>query len=172
MKWITPQVKRTLLIVVEGENDYGFLTHLKKLYLNTSTTRLKTVIGYGGSATHLINKTIRESRDKAFDTKLVLLDADFKDLPTAKARAKKNKITIITSEPCCLECLLLDLLEQKPKQIKKCDDCKSALKKLLNRKDNSCLTQQEFGRYFPKEILDGKRPTIGMLDQLIGLMET
>jgi hypothetical protein len=161
------QVKRTLLIVVEGDHDYRFLMHLKKLYLNTDSTHLKVVIGHGGSASTLVERTIRESWNKSFDKKITFLDADFADLQNVKNRAKEHDITIIASVPCCLECLLLGVVDQRLKKIKNCADCKSKLKKHLNRKDESCLTLQEFERHFPKNVIENKRHSIEVLDRLI-----
>lgn len=177
-KRTVPSVKRTVLIVVEGENDHSFLAYLKRLYLNPDKTRLSLSNAYGGSATNLVMKCIRIALDKEFSEKFVLMDADFAlhnptDFNKAKNMAQKreHQIKIIESAPCCLECLLLELLDKKPKYIKDCQDCKSLLKKTLNRDDETCLTVQDFERYFPKKLLDSKRESINTLNRLIHLIE-
>lgn len=171
-------VKRTVLIVVEGDNDYSFLTYLKRLYLDSDKTHLTISNAYGGSATNAVMHCVRLSRDKEFDKKFVFIDEDFakhnpNDFNKAKnlAQRRENQIEMIESVPCCLECLLLELLDKKPKYIKDCQDCKSLLKKALNRDDQSCLTIQDLERYFPKKLLDVKRGSIEVLKCLIDLIE-
>ena len=86
----------------------------------------------------------------------------------ARREAKDRNIELLENTPC-LEYLLISIINEKPKE-KKSSWCKSEFElKYLNRKKRR--ESNEYGKLFPKELLDSKRSIISELDKLISIME-
>lgn len=120
----------TLIIVGEGAHEKAFLSHLKELYAQNTGQRVKLDSADGGSPEDIIRTTIKKTKHVAFDRKFILMDSDIEIDAKTLAMAKQAKITIIKSEPLCLEGMLLNMLgEQVPNSSQK---CKSKLHPKLN----------------------------------------
>ncbi len=102
----------TLLVVGEGADDKAFIKHIKSLFHSRSRDSKgpKIEAGDGGSADVIITNTLRTFKDTAYNTKLLVLDADLPPSPAKIRAAKENGFHIILWAPQCLEGALLDVL--------------------------------------------------------------
>jgi hypothetical protein len=111
----------TLVILGEGACEKAFLAYLKDLYAKDTGQKITLQSADGGSPEDIVKTAIKKSRDIAYDRKFILMDSDIKISDKAKSLAKESNITIILSEPLCLEGMLLKLLDQKvPTSSQKC----------------------------------------------------
>ena len=111
----------TLIIVGEGAHEKAFLSHLKSLYSANTNQKVKIDSADGGSPQDIVRTTVKKSRHIDYDRKFILMDSDIAVDDATKKLAKDNNITIILSEPLCLEGMLLNLLGLNvPDTSKKC----------------------------------------------------
>jgi len=111
----------TLIIVGEGAHEKAFLSHLKALYSANTDQKVKIDSADGGSPQDIVRTAVKKSRHIDYDRKFILMDSDIVVDDAAKKLAKDNNITIILSEPLCLEGMLLKLLGiNAPDTSKKC----------------------------------------------------
>ena len=142
--------KTTLLVIGEGAHDTAFLNHLKSLYdARESGQKVKIESGDGGSPHDLIKNTLKKISHLSYDRVVIFLDSDVEIKESDKIEAKRHRITLILSEPVCLEGYLLKLLNRKVPHT--ADQCKSILHKLLS---GSPTNPQSYASIFTKEIID------------------
>lgn len=121
----------TLLIVGEGAHDKAFLDHLKSLYDGReSGQRVKIESGDGGSPHDLIKNTIKKISHVDYDKVIIFMDSDVEIKISDRSEAKRKNITLILSEPICLEGYLLKLLGRRVPS--NAEQCKSILHGLLS----------------------------------------
>ena len=160
-KWKT---QRTLLIVGEGYDELAFLYHVKSLFSERESGQriiLKNARGKG--AQHVIDWTIRQVGNFAYDTVAALLDTDTTCWTTALIKkAKYNKIQILPSEPC-LEAMLLRVLGKSD-----IGDAKTLKKRFAPYVGNHSTEKGNYGKYFTKNVLLAtQEPTICQLLKLL-----
>jgi hypothetical protein len=107
------KAQRTLLIVGEGHDDAAFLVHVKSLFITRGcglSVTIKNAQGKG--AKHVVEYTIGQKSNAAYDHVATLLDTDTDWTDTVRAHAENNDIVVPRSEPC-LEAVLLRVLGKK-----------------------------------------------------------
>ena len=139
----------TLIIVGEGAHEKAFLSHLKSLYSANTGQKVKIESADGGSPQDIVRTAVKKSRHIDYDRKFILMDSDIAVDDTTIKMAKDNNITIILSEPLCLEGMLLDFLGASvPDTSKKC-------KSLLHPKlDGNPADKSSYTRLIDKDSLE------------------
>lgn len=160
------KAQRTLLIVGEGADEVAFLNHVKQRYVPRGcglSVKIKNAQGKG--AKHVIEWTGRQIANVAYDAVATLLDTDTDWSPAVEKLAKKNRIQVLTSEPC-FEALMLRVLGENP------NSNVHALKKQFAPFVNNDATQsQNYDIHFSIECMQAGRlyePTIDALLKLVG----
>jgi len=153
----------SLIVVGEGPHDKAFINHLKDLYdLRNTGQRVKVESADGGSPRDIL-KSVLKNMHADFDKKYVLMDSDVVVTQQDRDFARKNKIEIIQSTPCCLEGMLLDALgEQVPSGN---EACKRKLHPMLAGVPSDKIS---YGNLFPKEFVDhsGKEQLVTLRELL------
>ncbi|MEY4909919.1 MAG: hypothetical protein RL260_3637 [Pseudomonadota bacterium] len=162
-------VKRTLLIVCEGDAEELLLRHLRQSYLRDQpgvgiALTIKNHHGKGGDG--VLQTTIRIARreSQTWDQVAVMIDTDkdWSDVQRKQARAKR--IHAIESSPC-LEAWLLDVAGKQPPMITA--ECKRLFLREFGAEahDESIHT-----RHFDRGVLDAARARVSVLDDLLTLL--
>ena len=159
-KRIRKTLLSTLIIVGEGIHDKAFLSHLKSIYSSNTNQKVKVDSADGGSPEDIVRTTIKKSKGISYDRKFILMDSDIDVNKKTRKLAEENKITIILSEPLCLEGMLLNLLGVVvPDSSKK---CKALLHPKLNGKPTD---KKSYGKLITKELLESSK-----IEQIILLL--
>lgn len=163
-KW---QAQKTLLIVGEGYNEQAFLKHLRPILAPRGCGLTVTVKNAcGKTAKHIIEWTIRQTANAAYDHVAVMLDTDTDWCEAIAKLANDNKITVLTSEPC-FEALLLRVIG-KPTN----GDAASLKKVFAKYVNNDAMRSENYSEHFDKQKLIAarlKEPSIDSLLKLFGL---
>jgi hypothetical protein len=160
------KVRKTLLIVGEGDSEEAFLKHLRELYCSEGAGVAATVRNaHGKGPEHVINHAARLARIYSYDIVVALLDTDIVWTDKLKKEARKAKIEMVGSSPC-LEGLLLSILGERPAE--QSVECKKSIQQLLG---TDLTERQSYARHYPKSLLDSARATIGELDRLVKFIQ-
>lgn len=160
---------RTLLMYGEGLGEEMFLKHLRGLYSRDSGVAVTIRNGKGGTAVNIITNAVNEPG--AYDRRIVILDNDKseQEMDNARLEARQHGVEVLENSPC-LEATLLTIL--RPGQSfsgRTSAWCKSEFESnYLSKKKRTEIG--EYGKYFPKCILDTQRKQVSELDILISLM--
>ncbi len=160
--------KRTLLIFGEGLGEEIFLKYLKGEYSFDSGVAITIKRGSGGSPVDIVRDAIRAGD---YESKIVVIDNDQtnKEMGAARSLAEKVGIKLVEHSPC-LEFLFLSILGEGGLNGKSSSWLKSKFEtKYLSKKKRSEISN--YGRVFPKSLLDAKRSQIQGLRSLILIME-
>ncbi len=153
------QIRRTILLVVEGYTEKEFIQHLKNLYHKRGSgfrVVLKNAKGKGSN--NVIDIAYGEKRQGGYDEIAVFYD---RDVPlTHKSKRRCRNFREYVADPC-LEGLFLEILEEIVADT--CDENKKRYARFASRGD--C------GELFPRELLEKRRGSIGLLDDLLRLLE-
>ncbi len=159
------QVNRTLLIVGEGRHEEAFLKHVKQFSGVCGRGEKITITNaHGKGALHVINWTVRQMKNKAYDRRAVLLDTDTDWTTEAAEIAQENDIQVFTSIPC-FEAMLLRVIGKKP-------DSKRLKKQFAPFVNNEAGEAESYAAHFHLKSLVSARkrePTIDALLRLFGL---
>lgn len=161
--------RATLLVFGEGMGEGVFLRHLKSLYSRNSGVSVKILSGKGGSPESIVIEASRV--EGGFDRKVVVLDGDksVSEMALGRQEADKRKIELAEHRPC-LEAVMLSVLNGGDYSGKGSKWCKSKFEsKYLGRKKRDEVS--EYGKIFPKTLLDSQRLVLPELNKLIHLME-
>ena len=139
----------TLIIVGEGIHEKAFLSYLKSLYSANTNQKVKVDSADGGSPEDIVRTAVKKSKGIAYDRKFILMDSDITIDAKTRKLAKDNNITLILSEPLCLEGMLLKLLKiNTPDSSKKC-------KALLHPKlDGKPTDKKSYEKLITKKLLE------------------
>lgn len=160
------RVRRTLLVVGEGDSEEAFLKHLRDLYCGGGGGVAVTVRNaHGKGPENVVDHTIRQARIYSYDEHVAFLDTDIPWTDKLKKEARKASIEMVGSSPC-LEGLLLSILGKRPPE--KSDACKKLIKQLL---DLDLTERTSYGAAFPKAVLESARTRLPELDRLLRLYE-
>ena len=155
---------KTLLIAGEGPIEKAFLLHVSDLFTAKGLS-VKVAPASGGSPLDVF-KEAKSRKHADHDRYYALIDTDVPIDDGALSYARREQITIITSSPTCLECMLLKELGEKVKYACACDECKKQLNPMLKGKPTNKGSYKEL---LPKQTLQSfKHPAI---KDLIALME-
>lgn len=138
-------LKKTILIVGEGETEDAVLTHLKNLYWDrkNSNHTIKVKSASGGSPASIAEYTLAQNNLSPHDMVYIFLDSD-KVLCTKFTKiVNKNRFKYFQSV-VCLDCELVRILGSNKTEIH--GQCKSMLKSIIN-----CLPTdiESVQRHFP-----------------------
>jgi len=160
------RVRKTLLIVGEGDCEGAFLKHLRELYCSGGAGVAVTVRNaHGKGPEHVISHTARQARIYSYDACAALLDTDIAWSEKLQKDARKAKISMIGSVPC-FEGLLLSILGKRPADQSK--QCKKAIQQLI---DVDLTQRQAYAKHFPRMVLDAARLKVVELDRLLKVLE-
>ncbi|MDX9736783.1 MAG: hypothetical protein GX748_02375 [Lentisphaerae bacterium] len=161
------KTNRTVLIVVEGETEEAFISHLKKRYYHRGmrlSVRIRNAHGHGPQG--IIDKLKSVAKTEDFSQRIAVLDADI-PLTAAEARwLRQEKVDTIVSVPA-IEATLLTI-HGKP-----APDTTEACKKELQRHAPGDPTELSYHeRHFPHDKLEQARGKVAVLDALIAAVST
>lgn len=160
------QVRKTLLIVGEGDSEEAFLKHLRDLYCSGGAGVAVTVRNaHGKGPENVIDHAARQAKIYSYNARAALLDTDIPWTDKLKKAARKAKIDMIGSIPC-FEGLLLSILGKRPAD--QCVDCKKAIQQLINV---DLTERQAYAKHFPKPVLNAARLKVVELDLLLKVFE-
>lgn len=160
------RVRKTLLIVGEGDSEDAFLKHLRDLYCSGGAGVAVAVRNaHGKGPENVIDYAARQARIYGYDARTALLDTDIPWSDKLKKEARKAKIAMIGSTPC-FEGLLLSILGKCPPN--KSADCKKAIRQLI---DIDLTERQGYVKHFSKRVLEAARLKVVELDQLVKAYE-
>lgn len=160
----TRKANSTLLIVGEGQSEFAFLNHVKKLFSKRGDGKqIKIKNAQGGGAKHIIDWTLRQKLTADYDVVGVIFDTDTKCWnEKVKRDAEKNRIHLLMSVPC-LEGMLLRVLGKSDQ-----GDSKELKKRFSAFVKNDSTTPENYEEHFTREkLIRSKEPTIQQLLKLI-----
>jgi hypothetical protein len=160
---------QTLLMYGEGLGEEVFLKYLKGLYARDSGVAVTIRNGKGGNAADIIIDAA--NAPGGFDRRIVVLDNDKDSIEMQRARqeAKIRGVEIIENTPC-LEALLLAILNDGENYSGKPSSwCKKEFEsRYIDKKKRTEVG--EYGKYFPKSLLDSTMVKVPELKTLISIM--
>ena len=162
------KTNRTVLIVVEGETEEAFVTHLKSLYFNRGmrlSVRIRNAYGHGPQG--VIDKlwsSVAQRED--FAHRIAVLDGDIPLKATEEKWLRQAKIETIVSIPA-IEATLLAILGKQAPDIT--DACKNELQKQAQGDQTDAYY---YKKYFAVETLEKARGKVPVLDALIAAVST
>ncbi len=162
----TRQVRKTLLVVCEGDSEVTFIKHLRQLYCAKGAGVSVTARNaHGRGPENVINTAIALKRTGDYDHVAAFLDTDLKWSAAIRNAAEKARIELIGSTPC-LEGMLLKVLRETIPEAS--DQCKRTLQKRLNSK---LLEVDDYRFAFGRSTLDEAKNRVQTLNRLLTLME-
>jgi len=156
------KARRTLLIVGEGRHEEAFLNHLKQLYISRGcglSVTIKNARGKG--AKHVVEWTIRQIANAAYDEVAVLLDTDQDWSQTIATKARQKKIVVFASDPC-FEAVLLRALGKHP-----AGNAKALKKTIAPYLKNDATVRENYQEHFGDEQLQIARTREAIIDGLL-----
>ncbi|MEZ9296859.1 RloB domain-containing protein [Vibrio cyclitrophicus] len=158
-------LKKTLLIVGEGEAEKAFIQYLRSIYA-TGNPKVSIKSAGGKGPKNVITEAISTKDATGYDYAVALLDTDLPWPRQLVRKAEGKKIILIGSDPC-LEGFLLDILDEPRPTPNESSFCKKKLHGMLNGKETEKETYEPL---FPKELLDKKQGELKGLRTLIELI--
>jgi hypothetical protein len=159
------KAQRTLLIVGEGYHEEAFLNHVKQLYAPRGCGLSVTVKNaHGKGAKHVIDWTIRQIANTAYDAVAAMLDTDTDWTAAVGKQAKAKKIRVLASEPC-FDAVMLRLLGKNP-----VGDAKTLKKHLAPYVNDDPTMRQNYAAHFGPECLEAGRANEPSIDTLLKLL--
>jgi RloB-like protein len=153
------------LAVGEGKAEMLFLSHIKALYLPRGCgTTLKITGGLGKGGKGVLDYAISISSNADYDKRILLLDTDTDWDDAHRARARREGLDVVESEPC-LEAWLLAIHGEE--RTFNSDQYKREFEK---RFAMSAHDERVYLAHFPKSLLDGKRAHVAALNSLLRLL--
>ena len=159
------RANRTLLLVGEGDSDAAFLKYLRTIYLTRGcgiTAKISNAHGKGPD--HIIDYSIRQDQNAAYDQVIILMDSDLKASSEMTKKAKSRKFKIILTKPC-LEGLFLKILGRYVP-----DNSKECKVRISTVSQSSLTIPDNYAEFFPKNYLDGRRQKVAELNELLNCL--
>jgi len=156
------KARRTLLIVGEGRHEEAFLNHLKQLYISRGcglSVTIKNARGKG--AKHVVEWTIRQIANAAYDEVAVLLDTDQDWSQAIAKKARQKKIVVFASDPC-FEAVLLRALGKHP-----AGNAKALKKTIAPYLKNDATVRENYQEHFGDEQLQIARTREAIIGGLL-----
>lgn len=158
----TRKTNRTVLIVVEGETEEAFVTHLKSIYYRRGmqlSVSIRNAHGHGPQGVIDKLKSVAQTAD--FDHRIALLDADIPLKAAEDKWLRSAKVETIVSVPA-IEATLLAILGKRVPDITSL--CKNALQK---HAPGDPTDARYYEKHFPLSTLEQARGKVPTLDILI-----
>ena len=159
-------VRRTVLLVGEGDAEVAFIKHLKLLFVTRSSGVAVTVKNARGKgALGVVNFAIRQSLNADYDIKVALLDTDADWNDKTQTIARKAKLQVIASDPC-LEAMLLGLHGEVAENL-----ASAKHKQAFATKFGAPAHDDDiYAKHFSLELLSKARDDSPLLGQLLALL--
>jgi len=156
--------RTTASVVGEGHAEVALVKHLRGLYTAGNAGFAVTVHNARGfGAGHVIDQTVRQSRLLAYDRRVALFDTDAGWTDAVQARAHRNKIEVVLSEPC-LEAWLLDIVGRAGERDT------AGHKAEFERRLGCVANDPRALAHFAREVLQEARGRVATLDALLTAM--
>lgn len=158
-------IRRTVLLVGEGDAECLFLRHIRSTYTSDNMgAHLRIGNAHGKGAANVVDYALRMATHAAYDSVGALLDTDTDWRPAVQKRAKSARIQVLQSTPC-IEAWLLAIAGE-------CRECDSAEHKIRFRKKFGDDAHKEglIPQIFSKQLLDAKRVEVKVLNDLLTLI--
>ena len=141
------------------------MKHIKSLYISRYCgVSVKIRNARGGGPDHIVDFTIRQRGNAAYNRVAILLDTDVQMSAPAQKRARSKGIQIIGSTPC-FEGLLLKILDKPVPHTSA--ECKTRISGLLSAR----LTDPDnYQTNFSRDVLEKRRHDVPELDALLKCM--
>lgn len=141
------QLKKTILIVGEGETEDAVATHLKNLFWKRPETTFSIKIRYasGGSPLCVIQYAEKINTSVKYDQVYIVLDTDKGLCNKSKKLIEKHKFIVIYT-PECMDCALIRVLNESSIHGK----CKSKIKTMIGELPTHISIVE---KAFPEDIL-------------------
>ncbi len=156
------KTNRTVLIVVEGDTEEAFVTHVKSLYYRRGmqlSVSIRNAHGHGPQG--IINKLKSVAQTADFDRRIAVLDSDIPLKTHETTWLRKAKVEIVVSSPA-IEATLLAILGKRTHAATA--KCKSELLRHAPGDQTEALYHQ---RHFPLATLELARDRVDVLAALI-----
>lgn len=158
------QIRRTLLVTVEGEAEEAFVKHLRALYCSGGAGVTVTIANAHGKGPLNVIETCVRNRS-AFDRRAALFDADIPLDAAGRELAQSKAVEVILSRPA-IEGMLLRILGQPV------PDNTAACKRIIEQRfPGGLLEAPRYGRDFTRQAIDAARAIDPELDKLLRLIE-
>lgn len=155
-------VRRTALLMGEGDAEEVLLRHLRKLYTHGGQGFSVTIRNaHGKGAGHVVECAVRASANAAYDLCAALLDTDEGWTDAVRKKARVKSIQVVESDPCC-EAWLLDIVGRAAER--RSPQHKREFERLFGLPAHDPAV---FTRHFPRAVLDAARARVPTLDQLL-----
>jgi hypothetical protein len=160
------QVRKTLLVVVEGDSEVALVKHLRQIYCaNGAGVSVTIRNAHGKGPDNVIHTAIALKRSGEYDQIVAMLDTDLDWSSAIRKAADKSRIALLGSAPC-LEGMLLAVLGLPVPQAS--DECKRVLQKRLA---TQMLDVQDYQAAFGRVVLQDARTRLTTLDRLLKFLE-
>lgn len=158
------QIRKTLLVTVEGETEEAFVRHLRGLYCSGGEGVAVTITNaHGKSPRNVIDTCVRNR--SAFDKRAALFDADIPLDDEGRELAQTRSVEIILSRPA-IEGMLLRILGQPV------PGATLACKRVIEQRfPGGLLDTSRYARDFTRQAIDAARTVDPELDKLLRLIE-
>lgn len=161
----TWKAQRTLLLVGEGRDDAAFLRHVKGLYVPRGCGLSVTVKhAHGKGAKGVIDWTIRQIANAAYDQVAAMVDVDQDWSPAVARLAKSRQIVVLRSDPC-FEAVLLRMLGETAS-----GDSAALKRRVAPILGNHPTDPRSYGIRFDTACLQASRRTEPAVDALLELL--
>jgi hypothetical protein len=161
-------VRRTVLIVGEGDAEIAFIRHLKSLYIARGDAIAVTIKNaHGKGALHVVEVAVRQSRNAAYDVKAALLDTDTDWNDKTTTIARQAKVQVVACNPC-LEAMLL-ALHGDVVQGRSTAQHKQVFAAKFGAPAHDASV---YAKHFSRELLEKARLETPALEQLLGLLKS
>lgn len=169
-----------ILLFGEGKADAIFLRHLANIMIDRNKgVTFRIGHGQGGSPEQVIERMIKKELFSAeYDRTLLLLDSDRPVTEAGLAILSKRSITLVRSTPCCLEGMLLTILDDPPpnreRQLAKNWKSKFHRDYLKTDREGDALSRLPgvCSELFSADFLRSKCPVCPPLDELVKFLTT
>lgn len=105
------QLRRTVLVVVEGDTEFAFCRYLKSIGSQGRNLQITIKNAHGGSPDKIVEFARRQARQSAFDQVVILFDDDKPLSVTGQKTAHSMRARLFRFSPC-VEGFYLRLLRQ------------------------------------------------------------
>ncbi|MDP1586395.1 MAG: RloB domain-containing protein [Prosthecobacter sp.] len=94
------QVRRTVLIVVEGDTEFAFCRYLKAVGSHGRNIQITIKNAHGGSPDKIVEFARRQARQSAFEQVVIVFDDDKPLTATGEKMAKAMRAQVFRFQPC------------------------------------------------------------------------
>lgn len=163
------EVKKTVLVVVEGHTEKAFILHLMSVCnIKKNKIHVKIENAQGTDPRQIIDLTLRIKKYSQFDNTLIIMDSKPACPKDYLVKAEKNGIELFLSEPCIegflLKILGIDISGMGPGRCKK----KFETDHLTSKQK---LSATNYISILPYRELNNIRKTNGNLHRLMKFLE-